>query len=323
MNTLFGPVTLDICRDVHILVTLAALPQRREDCPNLKYCHFLTAGFNYVAKSSLFMDPSIRWTSSSGIHAPAVAEWIFMAYIAHQREYDAQRQAQLQRQWRGYEFHAMQHHRGLSGQRLGILGYGNIGRHVAKVAAAFNMDVIAYTATARESSSARLDNAYRLPGTGDPEGTIPSLWFHGTEKADIHRFLAQNLDILVICLPLTEKTRYLLGKEEFDVLRNGNSGGGGTFICNVSRGEIIQQEDLINALSTESSGIRGAALDVQSPEPLPPDSPLWKAPNCFITPHNSSQDDRYLLHGLDILLINLGKSSDQRLVNEVDRTRKY
>ncbi|KAM3420648.1 hypothetical protein BST61_g3904 [Cercospora zeina] len=322
MNTLFGPVTADICRDVDVLVTLAALPQRREDCPNLKYCHFLTAGFDYLSKSPLFMEPSIRWTSSCGIHAPAITEWIFMAYIAHQREYDAQRHAQLRQEWRGYEFRAMQHHRGLRGQRIGILGYGSIGRQVAKIATAFNMEVIAYTANTRESSSSRLDTAYRLPGTGDPGGKVPSMWFNGPERANLHLFLAQKLDLLVVCVPLTEDTRHLLGKEEFDVLRD-HSSGGGTFICNVSRGDVIQQEDLVNALSTESSGVRGAALDVQTPEPLPPDSPLWKAPNCFISPHNSSQDDKYLLHGLDILLINLGKSAGDKWINEIDQARKY
>lgn len=322
LNALLCPDDPTPFRDVDIIVTLRALPKCRKDCPRLKYCHFLTAGFNYVAESSIFPDPSIRWTSSRGIHGPAIAEWVFMAYIAFQREYDYHRQAQREREWTGLSFRAMGHHRSLLSQRIGILGYGSVGRQIARVAAAFGMQVIACTATSKESSNARQQTGYRIAGIGDPSGTIPCEWYHGLDKASLHHFLAQRLDLLVICLPLTQQTRHLIGKEEFQVLRD-HSPGGSAFIANVARGDVIVQRDLVDALNLGNEGVRGAALDVQSPEPLPAESELWTANNCFISPHNAGMDDGYLKRGLEIMLMNLQKSDSEPWINEVDSSQKY
>lgn len=212
--------------------------------------------------------------------------------------------------------------RDLVGQRMGILGYGSIGRQIARVATAMGIEVLAFTATPKETPESRKDLGYRLPGTGDPDGTMPTGWYHGLDKKSLHHLLSQKIDILVVCVPLTDQTRVLLGREEFDILAK-HSPYGGAFITNIARGEVIVQDDLITALNTEGSGVRGAALDVQTSEPLPKDSPLWDAPNCFMTPHNSSQNIKYLERGLAILIEHLRKPWESKYINEVNHQRGY
>ena len=152
------------------------------------------------------------------------------------------------------------------------------------------MNVVAFTANSRESPESGRDHGYIVPGTGDPKGEIPIAWFSGLEKDSLHQFLGQELDYLLVTVPLTQKTLHLLGKEEFDIPSKKNC-----FLVNVARGEILVQEDLIDALKEyersdaaangKRKGLRGAALDVVFPEPLPGDHPLWDAPNCIINPH--------------------------------------
>lgn len=74
---------------------------------------------------------------------------------------------------------------------------------VAHVAKAMGMDVIAYTASPRKTPESKHDNGYIVPGTGDPDGSIPSAWYSGTNKEDIHEFLKQEIDLLVVSVPLT------------------------------------------------------------------------------------------------------------------------
>lgn len=196
-------------------------------------------------------------------------------------------------------------------KRLGVLGYGAIGRQVARVAKALGMDVIAFTANPRGSPESKKDLRFIVPGTGDENGEIPSAWYSGTDKASLHNFLAQDIDHLLISLPLSTDTKGLLGKEEFEILSKKNA-----FVTNIARGEIIVQEDLIDALKAYEDnndaipgegrkGLRGAALDVTTPEPLPKHDPLWDAPNCIVTPHLSGISKDYSARALQVLEINL------------------
>ncbi len=131
-----------------------------------------------------------------------------------------------------------------------------------------------------------------MPRTGDPEGSIPSSWYSGFDKASLHEFLAQDIDVLLVSVPLTPETTHLLAKDEFEILGRRNA-----LIINVSRGRVLQQDDLIESLkkysesggsggaTTGAGGLRGAALDVTDPEPLPADSELWDLENVVVTPH--------------------------------------
>jgi phosphoglycerate dehydrogenase-like enzyme len=140
------------------------------------------------------------------------------------------------------------------------------------------MEVFAYTATQKDTPEQRADHGYFVPGIGDPDGSIPAKWFSGLDKASLHKFLAQKLDVLVISVPLTPETHHFLSSAEFDIL-----GQHPPLISNIARGPIIDQPALVKAL--HDGRVAHATLDVTDPEPLPADDPLWSAPNTIITPH--------------------------------------
>ncbi|KAL2396631.1 hypothetical protein ABEF93_000097 [Exophiala dermatitidis] len=159
------------------------------------------------------------------------------------------------------------------GLRVGILGYGCIGRQVARVAKAFGMESYAFTLQERPTAESRKDDSFTEPAMGDPQGDFPSKWFSGTKQ--LNDFLDSDLDLLVITLPLTPLTKHMISAEQFTILSKKR-----TFLSNAGRGAIVHTDDLIEAL--QQGKIRGAALDVTDPEPLPQDHPLWKAPTSLL-----------------------------------------
>ncbi|KAJ0349771.1 hypothetical protein COL154_005850 [Colletotrichum chrysophilum] len=204
-----------------------------------------------------------------------------------------------------------------NGVHGGILGYGSIGRQTARVATALGFKVHAYTLHPRPTPESKRDNGYSPPGLGDPEGKFPAKWFSGASKADLHAFLGSGLDLLVVATPLTDKTSHLLAAEEFRILSAKK-----TFVSNIARGPIVNTDDLIKAL--DDGLIRGAALDVTDPEPLPEGHPLWKAKNLLITPHISGMSTSYTERILGILDLNLERlSQGKRLVNVVNKKEGY
>ena len=203
------------------------------------------------------------------------------------------------------------------GMRMGILGYGAIGRQCAKLAQAFGMEVYAYTRSEKATPEARQDDSYCVPGTGDPDGVIPAKWFHGASKEAVNEFLAQDLDLLVLSLPLTEATKHILDREQFEILSKKK-----TFVSNIARGEHIDSEALLEAL--QKGKIRGAALDVTDPEPLPDGHPLFTAPNVFITPHVSFQTPQLFDRIRAVLEKNLESlSRGQPLINVMNKEHHY
>ena len=172
-----------------------------------------------------------------------------------------------------------------------------------------------------------------MPGTGDPDGTIPTAWYSGASKESLHTFLSSGLDALLIALPLTPATRHLFGKEEFALLgapapdspqaqARKKGAKGGAFIINIARGPIIDQPALVEALNDET--LSGAALDVADPEPLPKDDPLWNAKNVIITPHVSSLGIEYMDRAYDLWLTNWARyERGEKMFNLVQRRRGY
>ena len=184
------------------------------------------------------------------------------------------------------------------------------------------MTVHAYTATPRPTPESRRDNGYIVPGTGDPDGSIPASWHHGADRESIRSFLATGLDHLVVSLPLTPQTTRLLGAEEFAILSDHSHHSTKPYVTNISRGKVIDQKALVDALNSGVLG--GAALDVTDPEPLPKDDPLWEAANVQISPHVSALGVEYFPRSLDILEINLERiARDEPLINSYTRGKGY
>ncbi|PSN69788.1 hypothetical protein BS50DRAFT_571127 [Corynespora cassiicola Philippines] len=307
----------DVYRRATYLFTLTWLPPNADAAPGLKFIQFCSAGTNHVADHPIYKDSKIPLTTASGIHGPQIAEWVIMTHLVHTHSYLELYEAQKRREWhkpKGLNV------RDAPGRRVGVLGYGSIGRQVARVAKALGMDVIAYTASPRPTPESRKDHGFIVPGTGDPDGEYPSAWYSGLDRDSLHNFLEQEIDLLVISVPLTKDTTHFLSTPEFELLHKSNPNG--TYVSNISRGPVIDQPALVKAL--EEKQIAGASLDVTDPEPLPEHDPLWTAPNVLITPHISASSTEYAERAFQVLQENLRRSRDgNRLVNEVDRKRGY
>lgn len=185
------------------------------------------------------------------------------------------------------------------------------------MATALGMEVHAYTLHERKTPESKRDETYAPAGLGDPEGIFPSKWFFGESKEQLHEFLGSGLDLLVISMPLTEKTTGLISAAEFKVLSEKK-----TFVSNIARGPIVNTEDLVEALDKEL--IRGAALDVTDPEPLPEGHPLWSTKNVVITPHISAASESYFERVWAIVKLNLQRlSQGKELTNKVNRKEGY
>ncbi|KAL9623409.1 MAG: hypothetical protein Q9160_002302 [Pyrenula sp. 1 TL-2023] len=309
-----------IWTDVDILVTHILLPSSRALCPRLRLIHFVSAGIDNHMSHPMITSTDIPVTTSTGIHGPSMSEWFISTLLAHSLRLQELQTWHANHSW-GSSLSFLTR-RTLLGRRLGILGYGSIGRQTARLAQAFGMDVLAFTASPKTTPESRRLSTYTIPGTGDVDGILPSAWFSGTDKPGLHHFLSQNLDILLIAVPLSPQTRHLLGKEEFEVLaKHSPPGNGGPFVSNIARGDVVVQDDLIDAL--DRGVIQAAALDVADPEPLPSDSRLWDAKNCLVTPHMSGIHADYFKYVLDIVNANLGKKDGEKLVNLLERGRGY
>ncbi len=160
----------------------------------------------------------------------------------------------------------------LRGSTVGIVGYGSLGREIARVAHTFNMEVLAVKRDVRQPAD---PDGYLIPGTGDSEG----IYFHRLYPPEALVTMVRECDFVVLTVPLTESTRNMVDAEVLTAMKPT------AFLINVSRGSVVDEVALLSAL--QSGEIARAAMDVFDAEPLPADNPLWKQPNVIISPHIS------------------------------------
>ncbi|CAJ2513996.1 Uu.00g021150.m01.CDS01 [Anthostomella pinea] len=297
---------------VTILATY--LPPPAHLVPKVRYIQLISAGADKWPSHPKYQDERVLFCTANGAHAPQIAEWVIGTWLSHGHKF--QRYASLMEtgKWEQSFDVRVQDSPGL---RMGILGYGAIGRQCARLGSAMGLEVYAYTRNERTTPESKKDDSYCVPGTGDQDGLLPAKWFHGPTKESVNDFLAQDLDLLVISLPLTPETQQIISEEQFEILSKKK-----TFVSNIGRGGHINQEALIKAL--ETGQIRGAALDVTDPEPLPSDHPLWKAPNLLITPHISWKSLSFFSRLLAIIEANLENlATDKPLINVINRKLHY
>lgn len=182
----------------------------------------------------------------------------------------------------------------LSGRTLGIVGFGNIGRAIGRRGVGFDMRVLAVDAH-----------------PGDPGDGAEEVW--PLSRLDE---MCRELDVLAISAPITPQTRGMIGPAQIGMLKPGSH------VMVMSRGNIVDEPALIAAL--KSGQVAGAGLDVTHEEPLPAGDPLWKAPNCIITPHTSAASTVTMNLVWKIFEENLGRfERGEPLMNVVDKSLGY
>lgn len=239
------------------------------EMPQLKWCHTAFAGIGSYAASGIFDSGDVLLTNSSGAYGRTIGEHIIMVSLMLMRQMYEYNKVINARCW--VQDLPL---RSIEGSSIVIIGTGDIGRNAAKRYRALGAKSI--TGFSRSGRPAEhFDDVYRLD---EFDGLFADASF------------AEKVDVLLLCVPGTSETKGLLSRERMAMLSDR------TFIINVGRGIVIDQDALLEALRERR--IAGAALDVVYPEPLPEDHPLWDAPNCIITPHISG--DMGLQYTVDV-----------------------
>jgi phosphoglycerate dehydrogenase-like enzyme len=194
-------------------------------------------------------------TNLAGLYGPSIAEHALALMIVLARNLHAAFRNQQARRW---DRSVAQGMRDLHGSTLGVIGLGNIGQNLARLARACGLRVVGCRRTGRPTPF--VDRVYR------PD--------------ELHAMLAEA-DFVAVAAPLTARTEGMLGPAEFRAMKRG------AIYVNVSRGGVAQEAALVDAL--RSGQVAAAGLDVFASEPLPPEHPLWTLPNVALSPHYSGE----------------------------------
>lgn len=301
-----GEISDEIWQDVEVLYTDQVLPPP-EKTPALRWVQFHYAGVEHALDAPILQQEQVKATTLSGAAVPQMAEYVLMMLLALGRHLPlmlANKDKSLWPQERWEIFMPLE----LRKATVGIVGYGSIGREVARLLTPLGTEVLA---TKRDVMNPA-DSGYVLEGLGDPEGNLARRLY----PPQALRSMVKECDFVVITVPLTGETRSMFGEEEFEAMKKS------AYLVDVSRGGVVDHEALIDAL--KSGGIAGAALDVFPEEPLPEDSPLWKMPNVIISPHVSGITRYYDDRAVDLFSENLHRYlAGLPLFNRVNMKRGY
>lgn len=255
----------------------------------LRWVQTWSAGVNSLPLEELAAQ-AIMLTSANGVHAYPISETIFALMLALTRKIHTYVRNQLTQTWHHAKLSLEMHEK-----TIGIIGVGAIGKETAKIAKAFGMKVIG------------------LRHSGKPEDYVDEIY-----KPEQLNTILPQCDYVVITLPLTKDTYHLFSSQQFRLMKPSS------FLINIGRGEIIAEDDLIQALQEQQ--IAGAGLDVFEIEPLSEASPLWKLENVIITPHTAGSTEHYDKRVLeDIFIPNLRDyiKGATPMINLVDCVKGY
>jgi phosphoglycerate dehydrogenase-like enzyme len=300
-------IPADVWAETDILYTMGVVPEP-EQAPRLKWVQGHFAGVDSVIDKPLFRSKDLILTSAAGIHATTMAELTFGMILYFARKFPLALQMQQRAEWLPNR-HQILLPRELRRSTLGIVGYGAIGREIARIGKAFGMEVLA---TKRDAKNPAFGNSYAEPGTGDPDGSMVDRLY----PSEATRSMVALCDFVVLTVPLYNGTKAFFDADMFGAMKKT------AVLINMARGGVVDEPAMIKAL--QNGQIAGAGLDVFAQEPLPANSPLWKMDNVLITPHIAGNTDRYHETAADLFAGNLERYLERKeLMNRVDTERGY
>jgi glyoxylate/hydroxypyruvate reductase len=263
----------------------------KEKARKARWLQASSAGIGQLVKRQGFDDMKMMFTTASGVHARPLAEFVLMVMLEHVKCAALARQQQAQHLWQRFATGE------LADKTLAIVGYGNIGKEVARLAKAFDMRVIA--------------NKRHTEGLSARDLGLHDLF----AWQDLPEMLGQA-DYICIITPHTPETEHLFNEATFAAVKPG------AVLINIARGIIVDEEALVKAL--DQGQLAHAALDVAATEPLPPESKLWSHPKITIFPHSASTSDKENERLVALFCENLSRYLKQEpLLNQLDTVKMY
>lgn len=248
----------------------------------LKWIHCLSSGTEGLMRDPVSARPGLLVTCSKGIHGVPMANHVMGYMLAFLRRFPELAANQKKHTWvRPMPDEA-------TGKRICIIGMGNIGQEIARVAKTFDMFV-----------------------TGIRRTQTPVEFVDEIRPTEVLDEVLTEADFTIMLLPINEQTRGFMTTQRFAAMKPGS------YFINVGRGQTVDEAALADAL--RSGHLGGAALDAFEEEPLPEDSPLWDMPNVLITPHLAADTPFYMNRAFALAAKNLMRfQAGQPLLSQVD-----
>lgn len=253
--------------DAEVVLTFAMTDEQVAAADSLRWVQAMNAGVDSYPTDAL-ADRGVALTNSSGIHAEQIGQQVLGYMLVFERRIHEGMRQQRAGEWDRYEPGE------LGDETLGVVGMGAIGTRVGEFGRQMGMRVV---------------------GTKRDPSTAPDCADTCFPPEDLDAVLDEAAYLVVAC-PLTDATEGLIGAEELARLDDD------AVLINIARGPIVDQQALIEAL--EADAIRGAALDVSDPEPMPAESPLRAMREVVMTPHVAGATPYYFERALDLFADN-------------------
>ena len=273
----------DFIEKADILLVIRISDELIKKASKLKWIQALTTGVDYIINLPS-LKKEVMVTSTRGMHGPQVSEMAFLLMLALNRKFPEVVRNQDKAIWERWPG------RLLWKKKVGILGVGVIGEEIARKCKAFGMEVFGIDIVRRKVESVDI--------------------FYGPE--DIIN-VAKEVDYFITVAPFTPQTEKMVDSKVLSAMKPT------AFLLNLGRGEIVDEDALIQALN--SGKIAGAGLDTYCQEPLPKDHPFWGMKNVIVSPHVAGMSDIYVEQAVSIFEENLRrflKGERRNLINVVE-----
>lgn len=280
--------------DTDIFCGFNLKPEQFAAARRLKWIHCLAAGVDQLMRDDIRRSHVVI-TNSRTVHAVTMAEHTLGFILALARRFPSAGRYQVQKHWAQQDIwdeepHPME----VNGRTLLIVGYGAIGQELARRARPCGMRIVGV----KRDPTRGTEHADTVVGTDKLEAALG------------------EADFVVLAAPVTPETQHLFGARQFAAMKKS------AYLINIGRGALLDTHALVAALQDKT--IAGAAIDVAEVEPVAPESPLWEAPNLFITPHLSGVSERLWHRHAALLLDNLERYfASRELLNVVDKEKGY